>query len=665
MARKNPMHALARWLPIAAVLCVAIEPSAADGQRDPIIVIGLRPAKDSLDGPTDLRRLSEAQRLRAVVNDAVRQLAHRPLIDDVGLRTAIGVEYLVDFMECRNKVACVARLVARLKKTTTVAIYGEYIIVNKKYQIRIHLVDLGRVKVTKDVEFKLDASDVDDRKLWTRELESLIDAIPSEPEPPVTPEVKPPPTGTQPPTGETPPTNTEVPELAPIATGGAASAAGTEIGKASGDAFIDSSVLDAISRGVIWHGHFQDYTAVGVKRPFKQQLITFEQRLQLEFMSDIKQVRVVGKPQLIFDLLTNKLDVTFREMFAVRDYKRFDLSVGERIVTWGITDFWPVVDIVNPRNFRQLRNWRPIDEKLPVLALQSTATLGALSLHALFVPIKPQSVFELDQSKPFALPIPVVTGTTIDVATSPTTLDNAGGGGRVDLTVADWKFSLYGLIGRDVLPAVHAETEPTTLATRLIVDTDHVAMAAASVQGAIDAIGTIVKSEAAFYHRLNDDCEGKTADVDGLPGCFYLRRVPTGRATLGLERRILPKLDAHLQLIAEYTRPADIPQIPGAVTFLAPGLPEQFELNKIVTLRLQGDYLKSDFRPMAFAYWAVDDEALFVNVDLEYHVADGFALSLGGFWFHGYASDPNKNRYTLAGSLDASSNVYVRATAWF
>jgi hypothetical protein len=84
-----------------------------------------------------------------------------------------------------------------------------------------------------------------------------------------------------------------------------------------------------------------------------------------------------------------------------------------------------------------------------------------------------------------------------------------------------------------------------------------------------------------------------------------------------------------------------------------------------MTLRLQGDYAKSDFRPMAFAYWAIDDEAFFVNVDLEYHVADGLAFSLGGFWFHGYASDPKKNSFTMAGSLDASSNVYLRATAWF
>jgi hypothetical protein len=669
----KPSRALG-WLLIAMVLAVTASTAAARNQREPVVVLGLRPAKGSLDGTSDLRRLSEAQRLRRIVNDTVRQLAQRPVIDDAALRTALGVEYLVDFMECRNKVACVARLVAKLKKIATMSVYGEYIVVNKQYRFRIRLLDLGRATVVKEIEFKLEATDVEDRKLWRRELESLMAAIPAEPTPETgtpetgtpetgTPETGTPETGTPetgtPETGTPPPKDEPVPELAPISTEGAAAAVGKE------DVFIDSSVLDAISRGLVWHGHFQDYTAVGARRGFKSDLVTFEQRLQLEFTSDIKQVRVVGSPQLVFDVLDETLDVRIRELYAVRDYKRFDLSVGERIVTWGITDFWPVVDIINPRDYTQIRNWRPIDEKLPVLTLQTTATFGPLTLQAIWVPIKRQSSFQLDQDKPFALPIPTIADTTIDVATSPKDLDNSGGGGRIDLNVNDWKFSLYGLIGRDVHPAVHAETEPTTMASRIIVDTDHVAMAATSLQGVVESIGTIFKAEAAVYHRMNDDCEGKTADVGGFPECFYLHRVPTGRATVGVERRILPGLDAHLQLITEYTRPVDVPELPGVISFLAPGIPQQYDMNRIVTLRLQGDYWKNDFRPMVFAVWAMDDEAVFANADFEYHVADGFALSVGAFWFHGYASDPNKNQFTLIGSLENSSNVYLRATAWF
>jgi hypothetical protein len=62
---------------------------------------------------------------------------------------------------------------------------------------------------------------------------------------------------------------------------------------------------------------------------------------------------------------------------------------------------------------------------------------------------------------------------------------------------------------------------------------------------------------------------------------------------------------------------------------------------------------------------SLSDEDYFINTDIEYHVADGFALAIGGFLFRGFATDPAKNRYTFAGSLENSSNAYLRATAWF
>ena len=79
----------------------------------------------------------------------------------------------------------------------------------------------------------------------------------------------------------------------------------------------------------------------------------------------------------------------------------------------------------------------------------------------------------------------------------------------------------------------------------------------------------------------------------------------------------------------------------------------------------QGRWARGDFRPSAFLYWSLEDEDGFANLDLEYHLADGFALSIGGFWFEGYAGDPARNRFTFAGSLESSSNGYMRATAWF
>ena len=695
-----------RWLPVAVALFVATAlwsgTAAAQGKREPIIVIGLRPAAKSLGGPSDIRRLSEAQKLRRVANDAVREVAQRPLIDDAGLRTVLGVEYLVDFMDCRGQVACVGRLVARLKKTASLGVYGEYTISQKTYQFRIRLIDVGQAKVLKEVVFKLEESDIEDRKLWRRELEPLAAAIPSESEVTTGPTTGGPTTGgpttggpttggpttggpttggptTGGPTTGGPTTGgdttggagTGVPELAPLSTEGAvegaAGGAAATSAAGSGEAFIDNSVLDAISRGIIWHGHLQSYTAMGIRHARKGDLLTFEERLQLEFESDMNQVRVNGKPQLVYNVLTDKLDVHFREMYAARDYKRFDITVGEKIETWGITDFWPVVDIVNPRNFAEMRNWRPIDEKLPVPLLKSTLLFGPLTFHLIGIPYLERSQFQIDQKKPFALPVPAPGITTVSSAAPPSAdLKNVGGGVRIDVAAAAWKFSFYGLLGRDVIPSVHANVSlDIDNPTDYVVDNDRVAMAAVSAQGTIDAIGTILKTEAAVYHRMDDACEGKTGLVFGVHECFYIRRSPTGRANIAFEKHVMTGLDAHLQLISELTRAKDVPPLPKAANVIAPGLPEQYQWAKIVTLRLQGMFKKGDFRPMAFVYWAVDDEAFFVNTDLEYHIADGFALSLGGFWFQGYAKDKNKNRYTLVGSLEGSSSTYLRATAWF
>jgi hypothetical protein len=259
--------------------------------------------------------------------------------------------------------------------------------------------------------------------------------------------------------------------------------------------------------------------------------------------------------------------------------------------------------------------------------------------------------YVIDQTKPFHLPLALPDGVVIRQADQPPArLAQVNGGMRVDTSIRAWKLSLYGLVGRDVLPAVHADP------TGFVIDNDRVLMTAMSLQGGLG--GILLKAESAYYRRLHDDCEG-------VAECFYVRRVPTMRSNVAFETHVLSGLDAHLQLIAQYTQAADVPRLPPTAASLAPGLPQQYTLEKIATLRLQGDYLKGDLRPTAFAFWDYDDEALFANVDVEYHLADGFALAAGGFLFDGYAKDPNKNRFTFVGSLASSSNVYLRATCWF
>jgi hypothetical protein len=623
----RPRLGVAAVLGVVAALCCL---QALAQQAPPAIdITELRPVVRKLGGATDGRRRKEAERLRKVVHSALVRLDTTAVHADAALHVT-----------------------------------GEYFAVGATYHFRLRLLEGAKQRA--QVQLKLARRDVTSVDAWQRELAPLFagqgagSAVPageslgsgtnggsdssgtegSDELPAVTSAGSG--SNTESPAGD-------VAELPPISSEGEGSATAQD----------DHEVLDTIARGITWHGHFQDYTAVGVRGAFAGDLVTFEDRLQLELDSNVEQVRIVGKPQLILDVPSEAITVRFREMYAERDFKRFEIAVGEQLVTWGVTDFWPVADIVNPRDLSQFRSWRPIDEKLPAPMLRTTTYLGPLTVHLLAVPILRRSRFELDRAQPFALPLPAPPGSTVEQSETPVKLASAGGGSRIDVALGAWKLSLYGLLGRDVIPAARIEVE-TTGATRIVVQNERLAMAAASVQGNVDALGMIVRAEAATYRRINDPCKSSA-----LAACFYVRRTPTARANVSIERHVLPGLDAHLQLISEFTSGADTPKLPVEVQLLAPGLPEQYRWNRILTLRLQGDYRHGDFRPMAFAYWSLADEAYFGNLDLEYHVGDGFALALGGFYFGSYAKDPNKKQYTFVGSLESSSNVYLRATAWF
>jgi hypothetical protein len=673
---------VARYAPSAgrlalslAILAPFAAPAAAQKPREPVVMIGLRPTKGGTARDTEIRRLGEAQRLREIAGGVLRVVARRPIINHISLREQLGGSYLVDFVDCSDAIPCVARVVAAMRRRTPIAVLADYHVERGTYQFRFRVIDLGAAQSLREVEFALEETELEDRKLWQRELGPLFADL-------VLP-------GTAPAEEETAPeedeekeedpkeTKSELPELAPITSEGPGeggpprageakpSAEGDAAGDESSGGFVDDSALDAVSRGVPWHGHFQNYAAVGARGQFENDILIFDNRLQLEFESTLNPVRIVGKPQLLFDWLQEDLDLRFREVFAARYYEHLDISVGERILTWGITDFWPVVDIINPRDFTRIENWRPIDEKLPVPVVQTSAVFGPFTLHLLAIPLTRNSQFQLDPDRAFALPIPELPGATVEQEVVPTSLKTTGGGASLDLAIASWKISAHGLWGRNPTPTIYAETDVEEMTTTIEVANERVVMGGLSLQGDIDPIGVIFKAEGVAYRRIDDRCKGRTGDAGGVPECFYLRRVPTARTTVSIERNILPGLDAHLQYINEITRPEDVPELPPALGMLAPGFPEQERSNPIMTLRLQGRWLRDDLRPMAFAYWSLADEDFFVNTDIEYHVADGFALAVGGFLFQGYARDAAKNRYTFAGSLESSSNAYLRATAWF
>lgn len=657
----------------------------AVSHKNPILFVGLRPTRgQSFTSSTALRRLSEAQRLREIAGSVVRTLTGRQVLNHATLRDTLGPAYLVDFVDCRGKPSCVHQVVRKLANRAKRAVYGDYTVDNDSYRFRIRLIDTATGKLLHEVTFNLAESEKENRDQWRRELKPLlVDLIPK---------VAPPPGqggkkaakgagsggggggGGGGGSGEA----NGVPELTPISTGsGGGGGSGNGGGSASSNSsssggdnggFVDDAALDAIDRGVAWHGYFQSYAATGTRLPFAGNMLIFNNLLQLQFESTITPIRIVGKPQLLFDTIRGQVHPDFRELYAARDYKHADVSIGERILTWGVTDFWPVVDIVNPRDFSRIQNWKPIDEKLPVPVIRTQFVHGPVTLRLIGIPLLRNSKFQLDPKSAFALPIPAPPGAPVQQEQLPVSLDNTGGGGALDLALSSWKFSLYGLLGRNPLPTVYINLDPMNpmALPSTTVENERVVMAGASIVGNIDSLGAILKAEGAYYYRLDNHCAGLTAVVGpGIPQCFYVRRVPTARATISLARQVVPGLDATLQFISEYTRSSDRPQLPAATQMLAPGFFRQLAYNPILTFRLQGRFRKDDFRPTFFAYWSMGDEDYFVNADLQYYLADGFALSLGGFYFDGYASNPWKNAYTFAGSLEAASNVYLRATAWF
>lgn len=629
-----------------------VDAQAAPAKEDAIVVVGITPLRN---GKYDPKRLREAKNIRDTIQIALQRKKRKVLSDDP---KRLGNDFQKKFNECEAKEACVVSLLDPLRSRFTFAVYGDYQIIGSRYNVRLRLIDLDSGTVIKANDYVVAKNVIGNPTRWRKSLESafafLIEELPEPAEP----------TTEEPPTEQPPPTGPEGGEqpVGPVLDA-------IVIGPDEEDSFIDRTSIDAQNRGALWHGHFQQYFATGLRRGFANEFLIMEERLQLEFDAPVAGFRMIGRPQLVFDWFTKKIDPRFREVYATRQTDTFELSFGQRILTWGITDFWPVVDIINPRDFTTLRNWRPIDEKKPTPMLKLTLFSGGLSVEFLALPLLLSSSYILDRTKPFGLPIPQSAGgIAVDVSLqseAPPPPSEIGGGIRIKYSIGDWAVSAYGLLARDVTPtAALLIANPVVVMPEVKVFNQRVIMGALSLQGSLDAIDTIIKTEAAVYYAVDDLCDGNRTPAS-LPGCTYLRRTPEARATLGFERKILSGLDAHLQLIAEGIRGDRIHKIPPRIAVELPGFEPQHALNPIATVRLQGQFRKNDFRPMLFAYWAYLDEELFVNLDLEYHIADGMALAVGGLWFEGYARKDTEKIYTLAGAQEKSSNVYLRATAWF
>ena len=163
---------LLAW-PVAAVAQAEAEAEASNT----IVFAGLRPASGDDYSTADIRRLSEAQRVRGMLEEITRELTGRTVLNHAVLRAALGSAYLVDFVDCGGDVKCVTGNLAKLRSRSALAVFGDYSADRSRYNVRMRIVDIRSAQLLAEVEFSLPAKKLEDRERWKRELSSMFNAV--------------------------------------------------------------------------------------------------------------------------------------------------------------------------------------------------------------------------------------------------------------------------------------------------------------------------------------------------------------------------------------------------------------------------------------------------------------------------------------------------------
>jgi hypothetical protein len=171
------------WLTrVGIALCVwfaAVRPHDAAAQPAPdetIVVAGLRPAAEGY-GATEIIRLAHAQKIRELVDEAVHEITQRVVLNHGALRAALTQRYLVDFFGCEGKLKCVVSTFGKVKGQATHLVYGDYSVKKRTYRIRMRLVEMASGKMVSEVEFTLDATEMEDAETWKQKLKALLAVI--------------------------------------------------------------------------------------------------------------------------------------------------------------------------------------------------------------------------------------------------------------------------------------------------------------------------------------------------------------------------------------------------------------------------------------------------------------------------------------------------------
>lgn len=178
MARARVRPAASALAAFLLALAGSAGPAAAQAEGSSAIVVGgLRPAADSAYESTDLKRLPEAQHLREIIDQGVKDVTQRPVVNHAALRAALGSAYLVAFFDCKGAVKCVSRVFAKVRSQGSLVVYGDYTVKKKNALARLRLVDLASGKLLAEHEFSLKADEIEDAEAWKRQLSVLLAAV--------------------------------------------------------------------------------------------------------------------------------------------------------------------------------------------------------------------------------------------------------------------------------------------------------------------------------------------------------------------------------------------------------------------------------------------------------------------------------------------------------
>jgi hypothetical protein len=167
-----------RGIALSVLALLVSTPAAQAEPAGPtqVAVGGLRPTKKPNYKETALEQLPQAQELRAVVDEVVRDITGRPVLNHAALRAAIGSSYLVTMFECGGEPGCIARAFSGIKGRARLVVYGDYTARRKKYLFRLRVVDLESRQMVAEHEFSI-SGDGKDREDWKRELKTLFEPL--------------------------------------------------------------------------------------------------------------------------------------------------------------------------------------------------------------------------------------------------------------------------------------------------------------------------------------------------------------------------------------------------------------------------------------------------------------------------------------------------------